>query len=68
MYECTPGAKTCTFIIEANDLDYSKDVYITFETDDKFQVTAGPKDMVLIELNEFQTTMAYIYLKMNGTV
>lgn len=65
MYECSAGAKVCTFIVEADDLDYSKPVYITFETDDKFQVTAGPKDMVLIELLEFQTTMQYLYLTSN---
>lgn len=43
--------------MEAGDLNPAKDVYISFETDNKFQITAGPKDMVLIQLFEFQTVV-----------
>ena len=38
-------------------------VYITFETDGKFMVVAGPKDMVLTELYEYQDVVGQLVFK-----
>lgn len=62
-YTCELGVSMCQFILDPDDIDPDKPVYIAFLTQSNFKVIAAPKDELYTEIKAFNPVSGKLVLK-----